>query len=106
MPPESVALEAPEESSHLQTSLTGVAGENITVKCVVKGGKPAPRIHWYLEDLEIEGNLESDSETVKSIIQIPVKKEDQQKTVRCVVDHEALTKEMEASIQLNVHCKN
>ena len=101
-----MALEAPEESSHLQTSLTGVAGENITIKCVVKGGKPAPRIHWYLEDLEIEGNLESDSETVKSIIQIPVTKEDQQKTVRCVVDHEALTKEMEASIQLNIQCKN
>ena len=65
-------------------------------------------LHWYLDATEIEGGLESENQekqTVTSIIHIPVRKEDQQKIIRCVVEHEALQTEMEAATELDIQCK-
>ena len=65
-------------------------------------------MHWFIGDIEIEGSLHSENQeglTVTSTISIPVKKEDQDKTVRCVVEHEVLQVEMEASAELDIQCK-
>ena len=42
---------------------------------------------------------------VNQSIHIPVRKEDQQKIIRCVVEHEALQTEMEAATELDIQCK-
>lgn len=104
-PPKSVVLQNPEEASQLEAPLTGIAGKDVGVECIVEGGNPPPKLHWYLDATEIEGGLESENQekqTVTSIIHIPVRKEDQQKIIRCVVEHEALQTEMEAATELDI----
>jgi len=104
-PPKSVLLQKPEEASQLQAPLTGIAGEDVALQCIVKGGNPPPKLHWYVGETEVEGGLESENQedqTVTSTIHIPVKKEDQQKIIRCVVEHEALQTEMEAATELDI----
>ena len=101
-------LQNPEGASELEASLRGVAGENVGVECIAKGGNPAPRLVWYLDDMEVDGGLESEDReagTVASILHIPVSRKDSGKKLRCVVEHEALQTEMEASIVLNIQCK-
>ena len=101
-------LQNPEGASELEASLRGVAGENAEVECIAKGGNPAPRLVWYLDDREVDGGLESeDTEagTVTSILHIPVRREDGGKKLRCVVEHEALQTEMEAATILDIQCK-
>jgi len=104
-PPKSVVLQNPEEASQLQAPLTGIAGKDVGVECIVKGGNPPPKLRWYLDSTEIDGGLESENQeeqTVTSIIHIPVRKEDQQKIIRCAVEHEALQTEMEAATELDI----
>ena len=107
-PPKSVLLKKPEELSQLEAPLTGKAGQDIALQCIVEGGNPLPKMHWFIGGTEIEGSLESENQeeqTVTSTISILVKKEDQDKIVRCVVEHEALQVEMEAATELDIQCK-
>lgn len=104
-PPASVQLQKPDESSQLQAPLTGIAGKEVALQCIVVGGNPPPKLHWYVGETEVQGGLESENQeesSVTSTLYIPVKKEDQQKVVRCVVEHEALQTEMEAATKLDV----
>ena len=60
-------------------------------------------------EMEVDGGLESENQEKKSVIStisILVKKEDQDKTVRCVVEHATLEVEMEASTELDIQCKS
>ena len=107
-PPKSVVLQKPGDASLLQAPLIGVAGKDVSLKCTAKGGNPPPTLHWYLDNTEIDGGVESENEdekTVTSVINIPVRKEDGKRRLRCVVEHEALDTELQAATELDIHCK-
>ena len=108
VPPQSVMMREQGDASSLESMLTGVAGDNLDLECVVSGGNPPARIHWYVGNRRLEGAQEiedQESRSVTSRISFTARKEYEQEQVRCSVEHSALTSEMEAMSRLDIQCK-
>ena len=106
VPPTSVMMRS--QGAMVGASGAGAAGEPLEVECSVTGGNPPPRIHWFVGSRRVEGSQEVESRearTVTSRLSVTAAKEDAGESVRCVVEHSALTEEMEAVARLEIQCE-
>ena len=70
------------------------------------GGKPAPRLVWYLGERRLEGKMETEGEgRTLSRLRLPVSREDDGRVLRCEARHEALKESLRAEAPLTVQCK-
>ena len=106
VPPTSVELRS--EAGPVKEVVSGVAGEEVEVECVVEGGNPSPNLHWYLGRRRLGADTVMEDQrqgSVSSRLVLRVEKENSGQPLRCVVEHSALQTDMEASALLDIHCK-
>ena len=88
--------------------MTGIAGDELDLECVVTGGNPPPRLHWYVGSQRMEDAMEmedTESRTVVSRLSFRPAKDHEGEHVKCIVEHSALTQDMETSATLDIQCK-
>ena len=89
-------------------SVSGAAGEPLEVECSVAGGNPPPRLHWFVGSRRVEGSQEVENREARSVtsrLSVTAAKEEAGDDVRCVVEHSALSEEMEAVARLEIQCE-
>ena len=90
--------------------LSLTAGKLETLRCESRGGNPAPRIVWFINDLEVPSVQRNETEvgsskrwTVISTLEHTFSREDNKRVVRCSVHHEALTRKVrEVNLELDI----
>ena len=96
------------QGAEVGDSVAGAAGEPLDLECLVTGGNPPARLHWFVGSRRLEGSGEvenREARTVTSRLSVTATKEDADEDVRCVVEHSALTEEMEAVARLEIQCE-
>jgi len=104
--PDSILLEKPFDQ--LSTNFT--FGTVYDVKCVVKNAKPAPEYVWMIGEEKLEGKTLNEELFVdpsglsifSQILKYKPSREHANKTIRCVVTHPGLVKEVSASTKVNL----
>ena len=92
------------------SNISVVAGRVETLRCESRGGNPAPRLTWFINNKEVGSVQRNQSEfgnlkrwTVVSTLQYRFDRADHQKAVRCSLSHEALTRKVrEESVVLDI----
>ena len=106
VPPTSVMMRS--QGAEVGSSVAGAAGGPLELECTVTGCNPPPRLHWFVGSLRVEGSQgveNREARTVTSRLSVTAIKEDAGENVRCVVEHSALTEEMEAVVRLEIQCE-
>ena len=90
------------------------AGEEIELECIVSGGNPPAKLRWFAGEQELQsGHTQEDtrptpnSRTWMSVsrLTLPVSKDDNGATIRCLAEHPTLESAMSTKTQLTIHCK-
>ena len=106
VPPTSVMMRS--RGEEVGPSVAGAAGQPLDLECLVTGGNPPARIHWAVGARRVDTSQETENRearTVSSRLSVTARKEEDGENVRCVVEHSALTTEMEAVARLEIQCK-
>ena len=83
-------------------------GTEITLRCEVEGGKPAPHVFWFMGDKlldrqESSQELLNSSGSVQSDLKLKVTREALGSKIVCKVANEVMDKYLTASVQLDVY---
>ena len=99
-------------------NLTLLAGKEVTVRCLSRGGNPAASLQWFLGESELPDGLSNQINTTDvsrvktwmavSTLTYTFNKTDHSKRLRCVAFHEAYAgnKSREAAVNLDIHCES
>ena len=98
VPPRTVMLRRQSDSGPVGSVVTGVAGEELGLECLVEGGNPAPSLHWYLGRRRLAAATVREDQTQGAVISqldLLVEKERQGQAVRCVGEHSTPQSDLE-----------
>ncbi len=96
------------------TEVIAAAGEDLELECIAMGANPPAKISWFANGQEIpNGHVQEDKRqgesqrtwTSFSRLTLPVSKEDNGASIKCVATHQALNEPMDAEKPLTIHCK-
>jgi len=95
--------------------LVASAGEEVELECLVTGGNPPATIHWLIGDRRVQGghtqeNSRSTASTNAGVsvsrLALPVSREDNGATLRCIAEHPTLDPPLSDRASLVIHCKD
>ena len=92
------------------------AGEDLELECIAMGGNPPAKLAWFANGQEIaSGHVQQDKRqgenqrtwTSFSRLTLPVSKEDNGASIKCVASHPALDEQILMDEKpLTIHCKS
>nr|CAB3264425.1 nephrin [Phallusia mammillata] len=80
-----------------------VAGTNLSLKCVSRGGNPLASITWKVGGRTVPGELRTLGDRAISVIRYRLQPDDDGKKVTCIVNSPALSAPLFAGTKINVH---